>query len=113
MSQFQLYLTGVTISMVVSILVVAYIRRPLYQILTDLCGTEGRARFWAQITHLCFFLVSMLMALTYSSYPGQTDYYYLGNQLGRTLLGLIIVTAFLTFTISLFAGKQDKPTLPS
>lgn len=113
MSQFQLYITGVTISMVICVLVVAYIRRPLYLILTDLCGTDERARFWAQITHLSFFLVSMLMALTYTSYPGQTDYYYLGGQIGRTLLGLVIVTAFLSLTVSLFIGKQNKPTLPA
>ena len=113
MTQFQLYLTGVTISMLICILVVVYIRRPLYHILTDLCGTDERARFWAQITHLSFFLVSMLMALTYSSYPGQTDYNYLGSHVGRTLLGLVIVTAFLALTISLFIGRQEKPTLPA
>jgi len=112
MTQFQLYLTGVTISMVICILVVAYLRRPLYHILTDLCGTDERARFWAQITHLSFFLISMLMALTYSGYPGQTDYNYLGSHVGRTLLGLVIVTGFLSLTISLFAAK-DKPTLPA
>ncbi|MEJ2758670.1 MAG: hypothetical protein P8046_09340 [Anaerolineales bacterium] len=112
MSQFQLYLTGVSLSIVLSILVVAYIRRPLYNILTDLCGTDQRARFWAQITHLSFFLVAMLMSITYRS-SGQPDYYYLGGQIGRTLLGLVIVTGFLSLTISLFAGKQDKPTLPA
>ena len=112
MTQFQLYITGLTISMAICILVVVYIRRPLYLILTDLCGTEGRARFWAQITHLSFFLVSLLMALTYSPYSGQTDYQTLGSHVGRTLLGLVIVTAFLSLTISLFAAK-DKPTLPA
>lgn len=108
MSQFQLYLTGVTISVVFSIFVVAYIRKPLHHVLVDLCGTDGRARFWAQITHLSFVLIAMLMAFTYRPHYPQADYYYLTGHLGRTLLGLLGVTAFLALTISRFIRRNDR-----
>lgn len=108
MNEFQLFITGVILAVVFSLLVVLYIRQPLYRILVDLCGTDDRARFWAQITHLSFILVTMLMAFSYRPSLYQPDYYYLTGHLGRALLGMLVVTAFLALTVSRFIRRQDK-----
>lgn len=112
MSQFQLYLTGLVLSVLISFAVIFYLRRPLFKLLVELCGTGDRARFWMQITHLSFVLTAMLMALTFSPDGYLPDYYYLANHLGRTLFGLLGVTGFLTIAISRFIRRTDSTAMP-
>ena len=108
MTQFQLYVTGLAVSLLLSLSVVFYLRKPLYQLLVEVCGTPDRARFWMQITNLSFLLTSMLMALSYRPYEDQVGYYFLSGHLGRTLFGLLGVTVFLTLTMSIFISRTDK-----
>lgn len=107
MSEAQLFYTGLAISLLISLLVVVYLRKPLFRLLVDLCHTEDRARFWVQITTLTFLMAAMFMALTYHPHNTPATHYYLVSIFSRTLFGLLGVTGFLTFVISIFARRAD------
>jgi hypothetical protein len=94
-----------------SLLVVFYLRRPLFSILTELCGTDERAYFWSQITKLSFILTAMLMSFSYRPKGYIPNYYFLAGHLSRTLLGLLLVVLILAMTFSRFIRRQEKATL--
>ncbi|HKJ28029.1 MAG TPA: hypothetical protein VJ965_10350 [Anaerolineales bacterium] len=108
MSEQQLYVLGVSLSVLTSLLLVLYLRKPLYKLLVDLCRTEDRARFWVQITNISFFLGATFMALSFRPHEPQPTHYFLASIMSRTLFGLLGVTGFLTIMISAFAARQDK-----
>src|SRR5712691_10475000 len=49
----------------VSLIVVAYLRRPLKAILADLCGTAERARFWSAFSNVTLVLVPLIFVMQY------------------------------------------------
>ena len=111
MTQFQLYVTSLAASLLLSLSVVFYLRKPLYRLLVEVCGTPDRARFWMHITNLSFVLTAMMMALTYQPFEDRLNFYFLFDHLGRTLFGLLGVTIFLTLTMSIFISRTDKVLL--
>ena len=136
MSQITLYFISIGLSLLFGIGVSVYLRKPLFTLLVDVCGTPDRARFWLHITILSYLLVSAAIGLAFqpelTHYEGHTSIsdgvvyeeriyyespnydpaiYSLGDQLGRTLLGLLLVTGFMSMTISRFIRRQEKNEL--
>ena len=111
MSEISLFGLGIGLSSLLGIAVVFYIRKPLHTILLDLCGAEGRARFWTQITVLSFILMTALMSLSYQPDEISAPFYSLSGHLSRTLAGLLLITGFLALTISRFIRRQQKADL--
>ena len=111
MNDITTFLIGLSISIVFVLSAAVYIRKPLFKILIDLCGTDDRAAFWTQITMLGFILVGGLMALTYQPRANLPEYYFISWHLGRTLSGLVIVVVFLSLTISIFIRRENKQTV--
>lgn len=107
MNDITTFLIGLSISLAVVLGASVYIRKPLFKILTDLCGTDDRATFWTQITMLGFILVGGLMALTYQPSTKLPDYYFISWHLGRTLTGLVLVVVVLSLTISIFIRREN------
>ena len=108
MNEITTFLIGLSISLAAVLCAAVSIRNPLFSLLTELCGTADRARFWTQITMLSFILMGGLMALTFSPEGTLPDYYFISRHLGRTLGGLVIVTVFLSLTISGFIRRQER-----
>jgi hypothetical protein len=61
----RLYLLDLGVTLVVSILVLAYLRGPLQSILTDLCATAERASFWTAFSIVTLLLVPLIFAMNY------------------------------------------------
>jgi len=133
MSQVHLYFISIVISILAGIGISIAIRKPLYALLVDVCGTQERARFWLHITILSYLLVAAAIGLSFqpeTSYAqGLTEFrdgavyeervyyespnydpilYNLGGQLGRTLFGLLLITGIMAFFISRFIRRQDQ-----
>jgi len=62
-------LIGITLTLVISIAVTAYLRRSLVAVLTDLCGTRERADFWAGFSAVVLVLAPMIFALYINPSP--------------------------------------------
>lgn len=96
------FLSGLGISLFLSLLVVLYLKKPLTQLLVDVCGTQTRARFWAHLTNLSFILVSLLMPILSRPYESQETIFQIIHQLRWTLFGLIGTVVFVSMSISGF-----------
>ena len=65
MTAVTVFLADVGIASGVSLLVVAYLRRPLKAVLADLCGTVERAKFWSAFSNATLVLVPLIFVLQY------------------------------------------------
>jgi hypothetical protein len=111
MNTISIYLGGITISVIVSLVIVFYLRKPLNELLIDLCGTKARARFWTQITNLSFILVAMLMSIITRPDTGVNVVYQISRQLGWTLFGMIATVVFVSLSISRFVHRVNRLNL--
>jgi len=76
MSQITLYFISIGISLLFGIGVSLYLRKPLFTLLVDVCGTPDRGRFWLHVTILSYLLVSAAIGLAFqpelTRYQGHT-----------------------------------------
>jgi hypothetical protein len=91
------FLLAVGITLLLSGLVVFYLRGPLQRVLRDLCGTDDRAAFWTSFANV-FLFVMPLAAVLLGRNLGQapdTLFFAVVEQAKWALLGLILAL-FLT-----------------
>ena len=111
MTLLQTYLTGVALSLLISLMIVSYLNKSLINLLVDLFGTENRAKFWAHITNLSFVLMSLLMSIINRPKPGIDNFYQISRQAGWTLFGMVITLIFVSMSISNFVYQFNKQNL--
>ena len=63
MTETTQYLTGLGMSLVISFVVVIYLRPHLRAILVELCGTAERAAFWVAFTNIAVCLFPLVFAI--------------------------------------------------
>jgi uncharacterized membrane protein YhaH (DUF805 family) len=104
-----LFVVGLIVAITASALTLAYLRRPLFRILVDLCGTEDRAAFWLAFSNVTLFLVPVLFAL--HSHPASGSFAEsvlgIGDQLEAALLGLVVSVVALGLVLSRFIPRND------
>lgn len=108
MSTIQTFLTGISISVILSLVIVIYLNKSLTQILIDICGTETRARFWTHITNLSFLLMSLLMPILSQPREDLDTIFQLSRQVGWTLFGMILTILFVSISVSRFIRRVDS-----
>jgi hypothetical protein len=111
MTTITIFSIGLGLSLALSLGIAVYLNKPLTEILVDLCGTEGRARFWSHVTNVSIVLTPLLFAISYRPRVGLETFFQLIRQLGNTLTGLILTVLFMNFTISKFIRRQMKEEL--
>jgi len=70
MSPVTAFVTGLLLTMGLVFVALLYLRNPLQAILTDLCGTVERARFWTAFSNITLFFVPLALALNRRPLPG-------------------------------------------
>src|SRR3989442_14104565 len=102
MTDMAIFLTGVGAATAASAAVVAYLRRHLESILTDLCGTVERARIWAAFSNVSLILVPLIVAMDYrpEARHGAGVVLEMGAQLTYVLIGLVDTVVMLGIDIS-------------
>src|SRR5947209_4829561 len=100
--------SGVGVATATSAGVVAYLRRHLETILTDLCGTVERARFWAAFSNVTLILVPLIFAMDYrpEARHGAGVVFEMGTQLKYVLIGLVLTVLVLGIVISSFIPRS-------
>ena len=63
MSISVMFATGVAATLVIATLVIVALLKPLEHVLTDLCGSASRARFWALFSAVSLVTVPLVFAL--------------------------------------------------
>lgn len=102
-----------TLTLVITALLVRYLRPFLRKILVDLCGTEERAQFWTAFSNILLLGMPMIFALNYRPEASNTEELFfevarkLSGNLGGLLLSLIGVGLMVSF-FALFAPRQKQ-----
>jgi hypothetical protein len=103
----------VLLTLVISVLLVRYLRPFLRSVLTDLCGTEDRAQFWTAFSNLLLIGTPAIFALNYRPEAATTEELFfevagkLSGNLGGLLSALIGIGLMVSF-FALFAPKSKK-----
>ena len=105
------FLTQITLTLLISILLVRYLRPFLHTILIDLCGTEERAQFWTVFSDILLLGLPMIIALNYRPEARNAEELFfevsgkLSGNLGGFLFALVGVGLIVTF-FALVAPKR-------
>jgi multisubunit Na+/H+ antiporter MnhB subunit len=102
MNSVTAFVAGLVVTMGVVFLVLSYLRNPLQVILTDLCGTSERARFWTAFSNITLFLVPFVLALDHRPAPDgiQSSVFAISDQIESAVIGLIVSTVILGMVLS-------------
>jgi hypothetical protein len=102
MSQFISFLAGLAITTAVVFVALLYLRRPLQAILTDICGTPDRARFWSAFSNITLFLVPFVLALNHrpTADGSQPIVFAITDQIESAITGLIVSIMMLGIVLS-------------
>jgi len=102
MSPVTAFCTGLAVTMGVVFLALLYLRSPLQAILTDLCGTVERARFWTTFSNITLFLVPFALALNQQPAAGATKslVFEISDQIESAVIGLVISVMILGMVLS-------------
>ena len=80
----------------------------LEKILTDLCGTPERARFWSVFSSVTLMLVPLIFALHYQPEDAGTKptVFMIGSQLEWGLIGLAVSVVVLGYVVGSFIPRS-------
>jgi hypothetical protein len=104
MNAVTIFLVGLALTMSVVILALLYLRKPLQIILTELCGTTDRARFWTAFSNVTLFLVPFVLALDHRAdgNEGQSAIFAISGQMEYAIIGFVVSVIVLGFILSRF-----------
>ena len=113
----DLYLAGAITTLLISLIVVFYLRKPLRGILVDLCGTAERANFWRAFSNVTFVLVPFVFALEHPSGDAGEGGISLRqamdaftSELSRALVGLIVSVFVMGLVLSAYIPRRRAET---
>jgi hypothetical protein len=103
-----MFLTGLAVTIITALAIVAYLRTPLHGILVELCGTKDRAAFWVAFSNITLALVPLIFAMQYTPEvrPGTSLVLEVAAQLKWALAGLLSAVVFLGWVLSRFIRRQ-------
>jgi hypothetical protein len=92
MNAVVVFLVGLSATIGVVFVALLYLRNPLQIILTDLCGTTDRARFWTAFSNITLFLVPLAIALGHQpdAYVKQAAIFEISGQIESATIGFVV-----------------------
>jgi hypothetical protein len=114
MTSAGLYLIGLLTTLLFATSAVAYLRRPLLTIVTELCGSRERAAFWVAFSNVAVLLVPLLFAMQYTpaAAAGTPALLEIAAQLKWALAGLLVAICVLAYVIGRFISRQTHAAEP-
>jgi hypothetical protein len=105
------FLLQVILTLVISALIVGYLRPFLRKILTDLCGTEDRAQFWTAFSNILLIGMPIILALNYKPEAKITEqlFFEVARKLSGNLGGLLFALIGTGVIVSFFALVAPRP----
>ncbi len=101
---------GLGVTLLISVLVVVYLRPHLRRILLDLCETEDRANFWTAFTNVMVVLSPLICAMFHRPTGGGDSavFFDISTQLRWALVGLIGTVIVLGAVIARFIPTSPR-----
>lgn len=106
MTEIYLFVIEILIGVGISTSVILALKQPLKDVLTDICGTEVRAKFWVMYTNLMLMITPLLSSIIFgkSHRVAEATFSFYKTAFGSVLFGM-----FLSLVI---IGWQITKTLP-
>ena len=110
MTEVMSFVIGMGITLLISMLVVLYLRPHLRRMLLDLCETEDRANFWTAFTNVTIVLSPLICAMFYrpTGSGGSAAFFDVSTQLSWALVGLIGSVIVLGAVIARFIPTSPR-----
>jgi hypothetical protein len=104
MSREEAFLITLAVTVLLSVLVIAYLHRPLHRIFCDLLGADDRAGFGAAFAHVLLILVPVVCAVfgRVDSARETSSLFVILEQLKWSLVGLIGTTFVVGLCVAAF-----------
>jgi hypothetical protein len=108
MSPVIAFVTGLLLTMGFVFVALLYFRDPLQAVLTDLCGTIERARFWTAFSNITLFFVPLALALDHRpmSVGNEPLVFAIGDQLESAVIGLVVSVMILGAILSRYIPRR-------
>ena len=112
MNDISVFLIGIGVTLIASLLVVLVIRRHIRNVLVDLTGTEPRADFWSAFTSLQLFLVPLIVAMFFPPDGGGnvSVFFQVIVQVRWSFMGL--AGTLLVYGLIIIRFVQTRPSRP-
>lgn len=112
MNEITMFLAGLAVTILVTTAALGYLQPHMKTILTELCGTEERARFWPSFSNVTLFLTPLIFALRIQPESGTlaTLIYAMSNQISLALLGLVLAIGIVGIMIGRFIRLRQDDT---
>jgi hypothetical protein len=104
------FLIAVAICLAVSGILSLTLHGPLRRLLTDMCGTEDRAKFWTMYVHILLF-ITPLITLIFGRNTGPFSpsiVFEIVDQIKWALLGLLGILFMIALGVACFMGSRDS-----
>jgi hypothetical protein len=109
MSQEDAFLRALAICFGGSLIVTAYLHRPLRRLLPDACGSADRAAFWTASIDVILMLVpltALLMGRNSASYQSTDSGLILADFLWAPVLGLVVAVFLIAVIVAVLANGE-------
>ena len=105
------FVVEVALTLVISALLVGYLRPFLRKVLTDLCGTEDRAQFWVAFSNILLMGMPIIFAMNYKPEARSTEalFFEAAGKLSGNLGGLLLALIAIGLMVSFFALVAPRP----
>ena len=107
MSIVGIYLTDVSLGILLCFGLVAYINKPLQALLIELCGTAERARFWLAFSSATLILVPLILVLDYEPKMDTKAIFQMAAQLKDALVGFVVTLVGIAVVLASFIRRID------
>jgi hypothetical protein len=102
-----LFITGLTLTLFISFVVVSYMNTPLRKLLQELCGNPQRSDFWVAFSNVTVVLIPVIFAMPSEPvpHPGPISLVEICTQLKWGLIGLAVSVLLLGWILGRFIPK--------
>jgi hypothetical protein len=107
MTQVSVFVLGLAVTFVATLVVVVYLQGYLRAVLVDLCGTVERANFWTAYSNVTLLLTPLIFAMHFRPEAAamQPVAFALSAQVEAALAGLVFSIIVLGFVLKAFIPR--------
>jgi uncharacterized membrane protein YhaH (DUF805 family) len=104
------FLTDITLAVIISVGIVAYVKGHLRTLLIELCGTTERASFWLAFSNVTLVLVPLIFVLDYKPEfgPDKTLIFEMATQLKYAIIGFVIALSALALAMLRYVPRNKS-----